>query len=339
MTLAELLPAVGRSWHRLAALAALAILLSALLVRLMIRAAVMDVPGSRSAHERPTPKGGGVGMVAVVLLGTPAALALLPGAGERLPSAILLLSAVLLLGAVSWLDDVRQFGFSAKLAAQFAASALAIAAALTTAHPLPYWPLLAIGVPLSLGWLMLTTNAMNFIDGLNGLASGSTAIVCLVGAGLGWTLGDPLLFAAMLMTACGLAGFLPFNYPTARIFLGDVGSQPCGLLVGSLAIFILADGGGWTTLLVPLMLAGVLCDVVLTLARRAIAGERVTQAHRSHLYQRAARSVMPSAAVSALHWAFAGWGAVAAFLLPGRPGAAILMVAVPQLVWAVRAWR
>ncbi len=334
-------PVAGAPWPipTCLGLAALAVLFSAALVRMMIRLAVMDVPGARSAHARPTPKGGGVGMVAAILLGTPALLALLPGSAGRWMAAAPLLAAVLLLAAVSWLDDLRQFGYRAKLGAQFAAAALVVVAALAGARTLPSWPLLGPGLVVALGWLMLTTNATNFIDGLNGLAAGSTAIVCLAGVGLGWWLADPLLAAIMLMAAAGLLGFLPFNYPRARIFLGDVGSQPAGLLTGGLALFVLADGGGRAAVLVPLMLTGILWDVLLTLARRALAGERLAQAHRGHLYQRAARNVLPAPTVSALHWSFALWGLLAGLLSLRWPAASILVVALPQVPWTVRAWR
>ncbi len=334
-------PVAGMPWPIQACLglAALAILLSAALVRMMIRLAVMDVPGARSAHARPTPKGGGVGMVAAILLGTPTLLALLPGSAGRWTAAVPLLAAVLLLATVSWLDDLRQFGYRAKLGAQLAAAALVVVAALAGAGTLPPWPLLGPGLVVALGWLMLTTNATNFIDGLNGLAAGSTAIVCLAGVGLGWWLGDPLLAAVMLMAAAGLLGFLPFNYPRARIFLGDVGSQPAGLLTGGLALFVVADGGGRAAILVPLMLTGILWDVLLTLGRRAFAGERLAQAHRGHLYQRAARRVLPAAAVSALHWGFVLWGLLAGLLGLRWPAASILLVAVPQVPWTIRAWR
>ena len=339
MTVHPLPPAMGASWPvtpcLLAAVAAA--LLSAVLVRLMIRLAVMDVPVHRSAHDRPIPKGGGVGAVAAILLGTPALLALLPGGGARWPAAVLLLSAVLLLAAVSWLDDLRQFGYRAKLAAQGGGAVLVVAAALWTAGPSASWPIMVLFVPVALAWLMLTTNATNFIDGLNGLASGSTTITCLAGVWLGWSLNDPLLFAVSLMAAVGLLGFLPFNYPRARIFLGDVGSQPAGLVAGGLALLVLADGGGWRALLVPLMLAGILWDVLLTLVRRAVAGERLAQAHRGHLYQRAARGSMTPPTVAALHWGFVVWGLLVGMLAPRW--AAVALALLVQLLWTLRAWR
>ena len=313
-----------------------AALLSALLVTRMIRLAVMDVPGGRSAHDRPVPKGGGVGTVAAVLLGVPAVL-LLFHRQERPMATFLLLAAVLLLAVVSWMDDLRQFGVRAKLAAQLAASVLTIGAVLSTLSVMPPPMLLLPGALAALAWLMLVTNATNFIDGLNGLASGSIGLACLFSAGLGWRLGDPLVVAVGTMTAAGLAGFLPFNYPRARIFLGDVGSQVCGLLAGGLALFLFADE--WHdagALAVPLMLAGILWDVLFTLLRRLSAGERLTQAHRGHLYQVAARSGVAPPIVAALHWGFVIWGGlVGVAVASDRPVAAILMVLMPQIVWTI----
>ncbi len=327
---------------RLAAAGLAAMLGSALLVRWMIRLAVMDVPGARSAHDRPVPRGGGVGMVGAVLLGVPVCLALLPGA--RLLPASLALFATALLALVSWLDDLRQFGPRAKFAAQCAAAALMVAASVAAAPALPGGIVLAGLCGTGFCWLLLTTNALNFIDGLNGLASGVTAICGLFTLALALSRADAVLAALALMLACGLAGFLPFNMPRARIFMGDVGSQVCGLLGGGLALLLLAGTGSLAlALTVPLILSAILWDVVFTLARRLAAGDRLTQAHRGHLYQVMARAGLTPLAVALIHWGFALWGgAVAVVLLPGRPVAAILLVLAPQLPWtaiAVRAGR
>ena len=321
-----------------AALAAAA--LSSVLVRRMIGLAVMDVPGARSAHDRPTPRGGGVGMVAAVLLGVPACLVLLPGGPGRLLPAALLLGATALLAAVSWLDDLRQFGVRAKLGAQCAASALTVAASLASA---PVWPAFWLLAPLCLlgfCWLMLTTNALKFIDGLNGLASGVAAICGVFACLLGLALGDPLLAACGAMLSAGLLGFLPYNMPRARIFMGDVGSQVCGLLTGGFALLLLADTARLAVAeAILLILAGILWDVLFTLARRLRAGERITQAHRGHLYQVAARSGLSHGKVAVIHWAFALWGgAISLALLPARPVIAAMIVLLPQLSWSATVW-
>ncbi len=312
----------------------LAALLSALVVRGMIRLAVMDVPGGRSAHDRPVPRGGGAGTVLVVLFGVPAMV--VPLAGGRAPVAtiVLLEAAVALLATVSWLDDLRQLGYRAKLSAQLAAAALAVGAVLAGLPVLPPPFLLWPGTVAAFCWLMVVTNAVNFIDGINGLAAGSVAVCGLFAAVLGWRTDAPVAVASGLMLASGLVGFLPFNYPKARIFLGDVGSQVCGLLAGTLALLL--HGPVWTLtgLAVPLILAGILWDVLFTLGRRLLAGERLTQAHRGHLYQVAARTGVPAARVTVIHWWFATWGGMLALaLLPRHPVLAGVLAVLPQLGW------
>lgn len=322
-------------------LAVLAALLSGVVVRRMIRVGVLDVPGRRSAHDRPVPKGGGVGVVTAILLGVPAALSLLPRQFGEWPAVLLLLLAVLLLAAVSWADDLRQFGFQAKLAAQAAAALLSVGALVVS---MPVWPPGVLVVPLlfaALCWLLLVTNAINFIDGLNGLASGSALLASLAIGWLAWRLQSPLLLATATMTGAGLAGFLPFNYPKAQIFLGDVGSQVCGLLLGWFALSLPAVGladGSWRlgALLVPLSLAGILWDVLFTLARRALAGERITQAHRGHLYQVASRTGLSAPAVTLVHWGFVAWGySTALVAAQSRPALAACIVLAPQLGWTL----
>ncbi len=321
------------AWLSLACL--LAASLSSLVVRGMIRLAVMDVPGGRSAHDRPVPRGGGAGTVLVVLLGLPAIVLLLSGGRVPVRTIVLLEAAIALLAAVSWLDDLRQLGYRAKLSAQLGAAGLAVAAVLSGLSVLPpsslLWPA-AVG---GFCWLVLVTNAVNFIDGINGLAAGGIALCGLFAALLGWWAGTPVAVASGLMLASGLVGFLPFNYPRARIFLGDVGSQTCGLLAGTLSL-LLFTAGGWsvTGLAVPLILAGILWDVLFTLCRRLLARERVTQAHRGHLYQVATRSGVPAVLVTGVHWGFAAWGGgLSLALLPARPVLAVILALAPQLGW------
>ncbi|MDT8871092.1 hypothetical protein RAA17_08365 [Komagataeibacter rhaeticus] len=145
-------------------------------------------------------------------------------------------------------------------------------------------------------WLVMLCNVLNFMDGLNGLASGctliaalATAALCLMAQGGVETWGTALLLAA------GIAGFLPFNFPHARLFMGDVGSQCCGLVLGALGLHMatmprLAHGAA----LMPLMLCGLLADVGLTLLRRAWLRRPVMQAHREHVYQMAHRAGLPA---------------------------------------------
>ena len=140
---------------------------------------------------------------------------------------------------------------------------------------------------------------MNFIDGLDGLAGGVALIAAGFLAGIAATHDGWFAYAAALLLAAGIAGFLPFNFPRARIFMGDVGSQFCGFMLAVLAVVASRfQGLEMSFLLVPMLLSGVLFDVAFTLVRRAAAGERLTAPHRGHLYQVAQRAGVPAPAVA-----------------------------------------
>lgn len=308
--------------------------LSAAVVRAMIGRGALDIPGARSSHDTPTPRGGGLGPVAALCAGlTGGAMLLAPDPLAWRPAAGLLI-ACLLLAWVSHRDDVRQGDFRAKLAGQLGAAVIVVACGVVWPHPAGMVSA-TVAAALSIAWLVFATNAMNFIDGLNGLAAGS---MLLGGLAIAWVAGPGWIGCAALALAAGLAGFLPFNYPRARIFLGDVGSQPCGFAVAALGLAL--AGGTWdpagrhAALLAPFLFAGIYLDVVFTLLRRARSGERLTQAHRGHLYQLAQRSFMPAWAVSAVAFGFVGIGWGAWMLWPAHPVAATLLLLAPQAVWA-----
>ncbi len=322
-------------------------LLSAAVVRLMIRFGTLDYPGLRSSHTQPTPKGGGVGIVAAFLAGM---LVLYAGAGRaRVPDApfLGLITASVFIAAISYADDVRSWSFTIKLAAQLTACLVAIATGLRL--EVLHTPWLGaidtgwLGIPLTAAWILLATNAVNFIDGLNGLAGGSVAIACLVLAGIAGNQGDLFTTVAALVLAAGIGGFLPYNFPRARIFMGDVGSQFCGFVLAVLGVLAARFGAQTlSVLLVPMMLAGILFDVVFTLARRAVTGQVLTQAHRGHLYQVANRAGLAAWKVSAVYWAMAAWGGaccVAFGQVPGTLKPIMPFIALtPQPIWLFYVW-
>ena len=191
-----------------------------------------------------------------------------------------------------------------------------------------------------MAWILFATNAMNFIDGLNGLAAGTALVASGFLAAIAASQGGWFVYFASLLLAAGIAGFLPFNFPRARIFMGDVGSQFCGFVLAVLGVAASRfDAVEMSFLLVPMLLSGVLYDVAFTLVRRALAGERLTQAHRGHLYQVAQRSGMDARAVALAHWGFAALGGLACLgfiaapapLKPALPAALL----VPQLGWTL----
>ncbi len=321
--------------------ATLLALLSAMIVRRMIVLGTLDVPGIRSSHAQPTPKGGGVGIVAAFVAGM--AILYLGAGRARVPDApfLGLIAASVGIAIVSYTDDVRSWSFTVKLGAQLAAALVAVASGivLRVLH-LPYFGTVALGwagVPLTAAWIVYATNAVNFIDGLNGLASGSVAIACLFLAAIALSQDDLFVLVAALVLTAGIAGFLPYNYPRARIFMGDVGSQFCGFVVAVLGV--LSAGFGTQTLsvlLVPMMLFAILFDVAFTLVRRLLAGDRITEAHRSHLYQVAHRCGMPAWAVTLVYWGLACWGGVCGILFAGRPQSwpwLLIFTVAPSIVW------
>ena len=317
-------------------------LISASIVRAMIRWGALDHPGARSSHTQPTPKGGGVGIATAFVFGM---TVLFATAGRaRVPDGpfLGLIVAAAGIAAVSYADDVRSWSASVKLVAQLAAASVAISCGIRfrVLH-LPWlgaWDTGWIGIPLTAAWILFVTNAVNFIDGLNGLASGSVAIACVILAGIGWSQSDWFVHVASLVLAAGIAGFLPYNFPHARIFMGDVGSQFCGFVLA--VIGVLAAGFGAQTLsvlLVPMLLAGVLCDVAFTLARRLLAGDPLMQAHRGHLYQVANRSGLPAWRVTLVHWGMVAWGGCCCLAFQASSGpwkpALPFAVLLPQVLW------
>ncbi|HUB11649.1 MAG TPA: MraY family glycosyltransferase [Acetobacteraceae bacterium] len=317
--------------------------LSAVTVRLMIAARLMDRPTPRKAHAQPTPKGGGAGIVVAFLVG----IALLYRFAEfaRLadPYFLGVIGASVAIAIVAFLDDVYDWSFSVKLCAQLLAAAVAVGSGLYVHgyHAPAFIGVIATGwlaPPTTLFWIVFATNAMNFIDGLDGLAGGVAFVAAAFLAGIAAAHEGWFAYAASLLLAAGIAGFLPFNFPRARIFMGDVGSQFCGFMLAMLAVVASRfQGVELSFLLVPMLLSGVLFDVTYTLLRRGLAGESVTSPHRGHLYQIAQRAGVPAPAVAMIHWGFTIYGGLCCLLFIGVPSGWRVWVPaltlLPQLAW------
>ena len=316
--------------------------LSAGVVRLMIGVRVMDRPDGRKVHTQPIPKGGGVGVVAAFLAGIGALYRFADFSRIADPYFLGVMLASVAVAVVAFVDDLRDWPFTVKLGAQVLAACIAVGSGIVVGSVhVPLWgtvPLGWLAAPATVFWVLFATNAMNFIDGLNGLASGVAVIACAALAGIAAAMGAWFVYFASLMLAAGLVGFLPFNFPRARIFMGDVGSQFCGFVLAVLGVIAgRFEQVELSALLVPLLLFGVLFDVAFTLLRRLVAGDRLTQPHRSHLYQVAHRAGMSPVAVTLVHWGFALWGAMCCALFLASPGlgkpAVLLLVWAPQVIW------
>jgi UDP-GlcNAc:undecaprenyl-phosphate GlcNAc-1-phosphate transferase len=334
--------------RHLALLAGLAIF-SGIIVRIMIAVGVPDRPdAARKAHTTTTAKSGGMGIVCAFLLGV--LLLYRYGQVSRLAETYFIgvIAAATLMAAVSFLDDLLSLSFVIKLLTQLIAAAAAVASGLWMhVFAIPWAGTVDIGlagVPLTIFFLLYVTNAMNFIDGLNGLAGGVTLIACLFLAGIAGIYGGFFVYTASLLLAGGVLGFLPFNFPRAKIFMSDVGSQFCGFM---LALFGVAaarfEAAPLSFVLVPLLLSGVLYDVTFTLIRRILAGENIAKPHAGHLYQVARRAGMDATLIALLHWAFCIIGGLAAIaFLAAPPDLKILAAIIPlaiQLAWTAIVFR
>ena len=316
--------------------------LSAAVVRAMIAVRVLDRPDPRKVHTLATPKGGGVGVVAAFLVGIVVLYRYAAFARLADPYFVGVIEASVAIAIIAFLDDLYDWKFTVKLTAQVLAAIVAVASGLYVANfHVPYVGPLAIGwlaPPATILWLLFATNAMNFIDGLNGLAGGVALIASAFLAGIAAAHGGWFAYFAALLLIAGLAGFLPYNFPRARIFMGDVGSQFCGFVLAILAVVASRfDNVELSFLIVPMLLSGVLFDVAFTLVRRLVQGERLASPHRGHLYQVAQRSGVPAIAVTVIHWGFAVFGGACAVLFVMAPSEAKpfipLITLIPQLVW------
>jgi len=280
-------------------------LLSAICVRLALAWRILDVPNHRSSHAVPIPKGGGIGVVVATLTGllTHYQFAAIARIDDAYFQAVIAGAAAI--AAVSLADDILSFRQHWKLLSQVAAAVAPLPSGLAIDALFLPWvgpvPLGRFAGPVTVLWIVFLTNAMNFIDGLDGMCAGIALVAALFLAALALSEGAAFVYVAALGLAAGCAGFLPFNVPRARIFLGDVGSQFIGYMFAVLGIAAARfDQARVSLYIVPLLLAVPIFDVAFTLLRRALAGERLTEAHRGHLYQILARSGMRPLAVSGL---------------------------------------
>lgn len=305
---------------------------SAAVVRLMIAYPILDHPNARSSHMRPTPRGGGVGVVVAFVLGM---VVLYAGAAfARLPALQFggVIGAAVAIALVSLWDDVADLRFAVKLGAQGLAALVAIGSGLVLERFALPWvgevPLGWLAVPITLFWIVGCTNALNFMDGLDGLVGGSVFLAAVILCVVAGDQGGWFVYAAALLLAAGLAGFLPFNLHPARIFMGDVGSQFLGFMMAVLAVAAAGfDAAQISFLIVPLLLFGLLFDAAFTLVRRAVQGQRVAAAHRTHLYQMAQRSGLGVRVVAGMHWGFVLFhGALVALFLALPVGTKPLVV-------------
>jgi UDP-N-acetylmuramyl pentapeptide phosphotransferase/UDP-N-acetylglucosamine-1-phosphate transferase len=278
------------AWHLAWAsglLLAIAIAVSAGLVivlRPFLLRYVMAMPNQRSSHRLPTPQGGGIAVIAAAIGTVACAYFIVPDIAPAARALIVLIAAVIGLAVVGVSDDIRPIDAAPRLLLQGLSVVLVIAILPNDMRVLPFVPwwieralMLIAGV-----WFV---NLVNFMDGIDWMTVGEVVPVTvglLIAAAFGAL---PPEGGVVTVALCGaMLGFAPFNKPVAKLFLGDVGSLPVGLLLFWLLLLLAGSGHLAAAILLPLYY---LADTTITLVRRLIAGEPVTQAHRQHFYQRA----------------------------------------------------
>lgn len=285
----------------------------------------LDRPNERSLHATPTPRIGGLGIVAGVVI------------AFLLIRAEPLAAFVAGLALVSFIDDRRHVPIALRFGAHALAAIIFILVLEPHVHPL--WQGVLV---LAIVW---TTNLYNFMDGSDGLAGGMTLFGFGAYALGAWLAGDAVMAVASGAIAAAALTFLAFNFPPAKVFMGDAGSIPLGFLAAALGL-IGWHAGNWPLWFPVLVFSPFIVDATVTLTRRVLRGERFWQAHRTHYYQRLVQLGWGHRNTALAEYALmAGCGAGALWAL-GQPaaarlsllaGAALVYVALAVLVDL--AWR
>jgi UDP-GlcNAc:undecaprenyl-phosphate GlcNAc-1-phosphate transferase len=264
------------------------LVLTPLVARWCRKKRLFDQPGPRKIHSEPTPRLGGISIFAAFWAGLFAVFFL---NGPIPPELCFVFFGSLVVFAVGLFDDLHTSDWRLKLLVQILGGAILVAGGLAIkVLYIPFigaWNLGFWSLPVTFLWVVVLTNSINLIDGLDGLASGVSLIVAVTLFLAGHFLQIPLLAIFALSLAGALAGFLPFNYFPARIFMGDSGSLVVGFLFASLGLLFPIKGFAATALFIPLLTLGVpLAEAATTLFRRLKSGQPWHAADRDHLFHR-----------------------------------------------------
>lgn len=280
------------------------------------RMGLLDHPGNRHSHSSPTPRGGGLGPVLALLVGS------LLLAGGRIPEFWTHCAApgVVVLALLGWWDDHRSLSVRLRLAVQLGVSIWLLWCAASLGWLAGVLAMLAGGL-----FVLWMTNLYNFMDGSNGMAGLQGVFAGCVMAWLFQLSGDSGSASLAFLLAAACAGFLPWNLARPRVFMGDVGSLALGFVIGALLLFGAATGAIELPLAWLVMLL-FLTDSTMTLAARVMRRERWYNAHRQHLYQRLIACGWPHARVAVFYQAIN-----LAMVLP----AIGVAVRFPALAWPI----
>ncbi len=296
---------------------------------------LMDLPGQRRMHQLPTPRGGGIGMVAALVL-----ILALSVSGMLLPLSIALVFAAMttILAVIGFWDDRRGLPVLPRLAAHFCCSGLMALALFVLVPGVPLWSLVVVPVVFA-----ASINLANFLDGLNGILSIQfifvmLALVMLLPA-------QSSLLPIALAAGIAVLSFLPFNFPVARCFMGDAASGALGFFLA--VLLVLAVQMGELSLPIAVILpSALLLDTTLTLVSRILRGKKFWRAHREHLYQWWARSGRSVQFVNGMFLVWNGFSAALSWWLMDQDlsltrqwiAIAVFLLIGGLLWWNLRHW-
>ena len=267
------------------------------------RLRILDQPNQRSSHVVPTPRGGGIAILSVI-----AGSSLWMSSAHKDPLMWVAPLVAVLVGIISLVDDVRGLSAGVRFGTHIAGALVLIwglgfttsdgpMAILVEQLELPF-PLILL---LMVFWIVGYTNAFNFMDGINGIAgiqAGVSAFAMAAVAGVSIGRWDSAPVMVSLAVSGASLGFLPHNLPKARMFMGDVGSAPLGMLLGFLVLWICREHGFQLFIPLAMIHANFILDTSITLLRRIARGDRWLDSHREHFYQRLVRSGFSHTAVT-----------------------------------------
>lgn len=310
------------------------------LTPVVIAAGLWDNPDIRKDHGSPTPTAGGLAAASGFALAL-AALALWPGASwaDAIPEDATVRTALAVIAAFAALvlglfDDLNNLGPRFKFGlmtaiALFVAAFVARAQVFPIAGDVAFDTGIVFGVLGSALWVFTMANAVNFIDGANGLAMGSMATGLTGLALIAWVHDAPHAMALALCGVGGLVGLLVWNFPNGKVFAGDAGALFIGVLAAAAGLLLVHDGGV-SPVIPPLLFFPILADVLLTLAHRVRKGRNLLEAHNDHLYQVGRRAGMSHARSAAIYWIATAHCAAIAFVASYAPRIAPPSLLEPQ---------
>jgi UDP-N-acetylmuramyl pentapeptide phosphotransferase/UDP-N-acetylglucosamine-1-phosphate transferase len=284
----------------------------------------VDLPDDRRLHQTPTPRGGGIGIPLAGLAAIPFAL----GAADARATSLVVLGWALPNGLLGLVDDYRpmrsRVKFAIQLAVALAVAALGLRIDVLAVPPFPPLALGWAGIPFTALWLVWMANVFNFMDGMDALAAGSGVVFFVALAILATATGLGAVAAGL---AGGLAGFLVYNAPPAKMFMGDAGSLFVGAALGGLAVALAPAVPFCASVL---LLGTFVWDATYTIVRRLFRGDPMLP-HRTHLFQRLALAGWSHGRVRAVYFSLAlaaAGGALAYPVLPSGAQAALLGAAL-----------